>query len=359
MYPELNHRRVDYPSDNLSQLYALCEKHPGLTELLGLLPQIHLVIDTNIVLGELLFVTRSRRDASARSNLREVLDSGVVVPIAPTKMHEEVNRHIQRLAQELAIPEEKLRLAWIELKAKIEFLESSENPMPGTRVVDPCDIPFVNLFWKSGADAVLTRDKHISMMGAKAVRPEAMFELREYARSKSPEVTLRIGGVLVVGVPIASIVLLLKVIGAALRSFSNLPREVQFLLIGGALFAVIHPGTRRTITSTLSSLASNLEIPAKVLFDVFCELSMKIGEAQLDLKVKESLVGEVIPRRAETSLNSSIELSLKNMFGKQPWMSNSATTFSTTGRALTTPRKRRRKAFKRTRPLLVEPGTNH
>ena len=79
MCQELGRTKVVYPSDNLSPLYALCEKHPNLTELFALRPQIHLVIDTNVVLRELLFVTKSRRDDSARSALREVLDSGVVV----------------------------------------------------------------------------------------------------------------------------------------------------------------------------------------------------------------------------------------------------------------------------------------
>jgi predicted nucleic acid-binding protein len=294
----------------------LCEKYPKLVELLGMPPQIHLVLDTNAVFQELIFVTTSRRNATARSALREVLDSGVVVTIAPTKMHDEVKRHIPRLAQLRRVSEDKLRMAWIELQAKIEFREVAESAISGSRVADPYDLPFVRLYWTSGADAVLTSDKDISLMGAKTVRPEAMVQVRDYARSKSPEVTLRVGGVLVVGVSVGTIVLLLQVLGSALRNFSNLPRVTQVLLIGGALFAVIHPGTRRALASAFSSLASNLRLPARVLVDVFCELSMKIGETQLDLKIKESAVGQVIPRRAETSLNSSIESSLRNVFGK-------------------------------------------
>ena len=100
-------------------------------------------------------------------------------------------------------------------------------------------------------------------MGAKTVSAEAMLQVREYARSKSHEVTLRIGGALVVSVPIGSIVLLCKIIGVALRGFPNLPREVRFLLIGGALFAVIHPGTRRTIATALSFARFDLRTSSK------------------------------------------------------------------------------------------------
>lgn len=218
------------------------------------------------------------------------------------------------------------------------------------------DIPLLSLYWTSGADAVLTNDKDISLIGAKAVRLEAMAEVREYARSKSHEVTLRIGGVLVVGLPVGGIVLLLKIIGAALRSFSNLPREIQLLLIGGALFAIIHPGTPRTIAAALSSLASNLELPGRVLFDVFCELSVKFGEAQLDLKAKESAVKEVIPPRTQTSLGSSIEMFSKNVFGKQPRLSNPVVTSTGTRREIPSRRSRGRKAPKKNRSPLLQLG---
>jgi hypothetical protein len=63
--------KVAFPSDNLRSIYGLCEKHPMFVELFGMRPQIRLVIDTNIVLAELLFVTSKRRNESARTVLNE------------------------------------------------------------------------------------------------------------------------------------------------------------------------------------------------------------------------------------------------------------------------------------------------
>src|SRR5262245_27623528 len=111
------------PSDNLKSLYGLCDRHPFLNEVLGLLPRIRLVIDTNIVLQELLFVTKARRVSTARTALREVMDCGSVVTIAPEKLQEEVNRHLPRLAEEQQVPLAKLLSAWFEFKARIEFHE--------------------------------------------------------------------------------------------------------------------------------------------------------------------------------------------------------------------------------------------
>jgi predicted nucleic acid-binding protein len=131
MYSTLNQQpnkaTLTFPSDNLRSLYELCAKYPTLSELFGMRPQIRFVIDTNIVLDELLFVTTKRRKDSARTALREVLDSGVAVTIAPTKMHEEVNCHIPRLALERSVPEERFRQAWLDLQTQIEFRDVKES----------------------------------------------------------------------------------------------------------------------------------------------------------------------------------------------------------------------------------------
>jgi hypothetical protein len=295
--------RVTFPSDNLRPLYELCKKYPQLDEIFGMLPQFRFVIDTNSAIRELLFVTKSRRNPLARSSLREVMDSGLVVTIAPARIKEEVSRNIPRLAQEEDVAKEKLDQAWQEFQGRIEFSEDIESAIPAN-VAHLNDLPFVNLYLTSDADAVLTQDKHISMMGAKALAPDKLVSVRDYARSKSPEVTLRVGGVLVVGVSIGSVIALLKIIAAALRSFAKLPVEFQVLIIAGAIFAFVHPGSRRALSNSLSVIASSLKIPADIFVEVFAELIVKFGEAQLELKAKQTIVENTIPRRSLSTLPS-------------------------------------------------------
>jgi predicted nucleic acid-binding protein len=298
-YPALsqqpNEANVTFPSDNLRSLYELCEKYPSFAKLFGMGTQIRFVIDTNIVLDELLFVTTKRGKDSARTALREVLDSGLAITIAPTKLHEEVNRHIPRLALERSVPEEAFRQAWVELQTQIEFRDVKENPFPGQSLRDPDDIPFLELYLSSGVDAVLTRDKDIAAMGAKALGPEVLRPMRDYARAKSPEVSLRIGGVVVVGIPVVSLVAVLKVLATALRSFRNLRPELQLLLLGGVVLAVFHPTTRKALSAGVSSLAIGLKSSAGIFGEVFGEVALKIVDAQLELKAKQTVVEALIP----------------------------------------------------------------
>jgi predicted nucleic acid-binding protein len=289
------------PSDNLRSLYDLCDRYPVIADVLGMLPRIRLVIDTNIVLQELLFVTKSRRLDSARSALREVMDCGIVVTIAPTKLYEEVDEHLPRIAQAEGIPIEKMRSAWFEFQARIEFRAVQETgDVAGINVVDPDDLAFVTLYLTSDVHAVLTHDKDISSMGAETLGINDVMRVRDYARAKSPEVTIRVGGMLVVGVAIGGLVALVKLIGGLLRSFSKLSPEVQMLLVAGAIFAVLHPTTRKMLAAGISAIGENLKGPSVIFGDVCAEISLQMNAAQLTVKEKQVPVDSILNKRLTT-----------------------------------------------------------
>jgi predicted nucleic acid-binding protein len=282
-------------SDSLRPMYELCKKYPSLSELFDMRLQIRLVLDTNVVIDELLFVTSKRRKDSARTALREAMDSGVILTIAPTKMHEEVDRHIPRLARERSLPEAKFREAWQDLQTRIEFREVKTNPLQRENVRDQNDIEFVVLYKRSRADAVLTRDRDIPAMGAKSVGPEVLPSVRDYARAKSPEVSLRIGNAVIFGIPIAAVAALAKLLSAAWRTIRNLSPELQFLLLSGAILAALHPRSRKALRAGFSSLGSGLKTSTGVFAQVIGELSLEIEAAQLEVKAKQTAVENLIP----------------------------------------------------------------
>src|ERR1041384_6839099 len=187
--------KIPFASENLRPLYQLCEKQPAFGDIFDLYPRIRLVIDSNIVVEEILFVATRRTKPTARSILREVLDSGVLITVAPIELREEIERHIPRLAKLRRVSEEPLRKAWSDLQTQIDFQKVRSPTNFAAEVVDRYDLPFVDLYLESGAVGVLTRDADISAMGAKTINPEVLRPLREYARAKAPEVGLRIGGV--------------------------------------------------------------------------------------------------------------------------------------------------------------------
>lgn len=295
-------------SDSLRPVYELCETYPALSKLFDMRIRIRLVLDTNIVIDELLFVTSKRRNPSARTALREAMDSGVILTIAPTKMREEVDKHIPRLARERSVPEATLNEAWQDLQTRIEFREVKTNPLERENVRDQDDIEFVVLYKKSGADAVLTRDLDIPAMGAKSVGPEVLPSVRDYARAKSPEVSLRIGNVLIFGIPIAALAALAKLLSVAWRTIRSLSPELQFLLLSGAILAVSHPRSRKALRAGFSSLASGLKTSTGVFAEVVGDLSLETQVAQLEVKAKQTVVENLIPTNQPWAVRSESTL---------------------------------------------------
>jgi predicted nucleic acid-binding protein len=289
-------------------MYELCKKYPSLSKAFDMTLQIRLVLDTNVVIDELLFVTCKRRNDSARTALREAMDSGVILTIAPTKMHEEVERHISRLARKRSLPEAKLREAWADLKTRIEFHEVEKNSLQSQNVRDKNDIEFVVLYKTSGADAVLTRDLDIPAMGAKSVGPEVIPWVRDYARAKSPEVSLRIGNLVILGIPIAGLAVLAKLLSIAWRTVRNLSPEFQFLLLTGTVFAALHPYTRRALRAGFASLVSGMSTSTGVFAEVVGELSLETQAAQVEVRAKQAVVESLIPINQPSRLSSSTNL---------------------------------------------------
>lgn len=311
-------------SDSLRPMYELCKKYPSLSKVFDMHLQIRLVLDTNIVIGELLFVASKRRNASARTALREAMDSGVILTIAPTKMHEEVDRHIPRLARERSLPEAKLREAWQDLQTRIEFHEVKTNPVQRENARDQDDVEFVVLYKKSGADAVLTRDLDIPAMGAKSVGPDVLPSVRDYARVKSPEVSLRIGNILIFGIPVAAVAAVAKLLSAAWRTIRNLSPELQFLLLTGAILAALHPRSRKAVRDGFSSLGSGLKTSTGVFAQVMGELSLQFQAAQLEVKGKQTVVENLIPISTQPAVATTVALVSR----KQPLRTRKATSRS-------------------------------
>jgi predicted nucleic acid-binding protein len=291
------------PSDDLLRLRDLFLNWPPFFRLLGIPPPFRLVIDTNAVVGELLHLVKSRRNPSARTGLQEAVDSGAVVAFAPPKLRDEIAKHLPRLAREGGVPEESLRRAWAEYQSRINFVDvRPTSAEEAASAADPDDLPFVYLYRKLDADAVLSRDRHIRAMGARIVEPEMMLHVRNYAREKAPEVTLRAGTFIVTAPALVGTHALVKLLARAAKGFAELPVGVQLALLAGALAACAHPRSRKALSTFVSARASELREPARVLLDAAGGLMGQLGAAEERVRLRRELLEHSVPRAAKRPL---------------------------------------------------------
>jgi predicted nucleic acid-binding protein len=294
---------VSVPSDELLRLRDLFLNWPPFFRLLEIPPPFRLVIDTNAVVEELLYLVKSRRNPSARTGLQEAIDSGAVVAFAPPKLRDEIAKHLPRLAREGGIPEESLRRAWAGYQSRITFVdvrEASAEEM--SSAVDPDDLPFVYLYRKLDADAVLSRDRDIGEMGAHSVELEVMLCVRDYAREKAPEVTLRAGALVVTVPAFVGAHALIKLLRMAAKGFAELPVAVQLALLAGALAACVHPGSRKGMSRFVSARASELREPARVLLDAAGGFMGQLGAAEERVRLRRKSLEHSVQRAAKRPL---------------------------------------------------------
>jgi predicted nucleic acid-binding protein len=293
------------PSDNLLHLRELFLTWQPFFRLLEVVPQFRLVIDTNVVIEELLYLVKSRKNPSARTSLQEAVDSGAVVALAPFKLRDEIIRHIPRLAEERSIPEESLRQAWLEYQLRINFVDvgpiSAEDE---ASAADPDDLPFVYLYRKVNADAVLSRDRHIRAMGARSVELEVVIHIRDYARAKAPEVTLRAGAFIVTAPLVAGAHALVKLLIRAAKGIAKLPPVVQLALLAGAAVVGAHPRSRKALSTFASERVVKLKEPALVALSVLQALMEQLDAAEQQVWSKQEILERSIPRAAKRPLRS-------------------------------------------------------
>lgn len=275
------------PSDDLAPVRELIAGIPSLAQIFDIFPQLRFVVDSNVIIGDLIWLAKTRENPSARTSLQEVIDAGAVIAFAPARLCEEVEKHIPKLARKNGIPEEMLREEWLNYQTYLRFCDVEEVVAEyGQQVIDPNDLPFVSLYGQVGAAAVISKDPHISAMGAPTVKLDVIIQLRDYSRSKSVEVTIKMGGYILTGITIEMVFETLKL---AASLFKKLPSWMQVGLIVAAGILLLYPKSRGQINAYLTTVSKKFHIAFAEVKPVLAELIRTLNTESN--KASKSLAG--------------------------------------------------------------------
>jgi len=146
-------------SDLLPHLLGLIQAFPSLRPLFPQILQVRVVIDANIVQGELRWRLKSRKRKDARSALQEVLACGILVAYAPHFLEEEIIEHAPRIAAETRRTLEEVLLEWEDLRAHIFFYTAQAKAEIDVSRADPDDVPYIDTMEQIASQAIYTRDR--------------------------------------------------------------------------------------------------------------------------------------------------------------------------------------------------------
>lgn len=147
--------------------------------------QVGLILDANVVIGDLLWLARKRTDPAARTKLMELMDCELVRAHAPVFLVQEINLHLPLLAAEHAIDLKALRALWHQYRKRIRFVAVG-GPAKKAANGDPKDVPYLHLQQKLSYP-IAYRDTDIPRMGGTVVRIQRFGALRADSRQTAVE----------------------------------------------------------------------------------------------------------------------------------------------------------------------------
>ncbi len=252
--------------------------------------QVDVILDANVVIHDLLWLARKRKNPTARTELMELMECSVVRAHAPHYLIREMRVNLPELAEQHRLDLGKLQSLWKEYRKTITFVAvGGPDKRPG--VIDPKDAPYIRL-QKKLSFPIASADPHIPAMGGRVVRIQIFSSLRAYSRSAAIEYQFKM-----TGVGSAMMMSLLFEAGVALaQQASKIPPPVIWggLIVAGLLLA--HPISRKRIFEISAGLfdggAMALEAAAGVILPMLDEHYSAQERARLNLADAQTALSE-------------------------------------------------------------------
>lgn len=275
-------------SSKLKELRVVAQSWKESSAIIGSAAQFQLVVDANIILGDLIWLVSKRTNDSAKTQLMETIEAETIDIYAPPIFFDEVEEKIPLLATEKGLDINLMYEHWEIYKTKIKLsLPDSDKVQVLRGGKDPDDAEYIALEQTMGASGVISKNHDIRQMGGNQISITCITHLRNYSRSTSIELNIKVNGVMFAKVSLASIRGLFEGSKALINGIAKAPDWVKFALLAGGLFVVLHPGTRATVANSLKTVLHGIGEATPTIIALIAEAAVLAekhkSEAQVHL----------------------------------------------------------------------------
>lgn len=272
-------------SDKLKELRRVIQSCEDLNNLLEGAAQFSLVVDSNIIIGDILWFVEERRFADAKTHLMEIIEAGTVKVFVPPSLLAEVEEKIPLIAEEKKLSEGEMYGYWEIYKTMLVVQEPDADCVENLRSgIDPDDADFVALEKTIPANGIFSKDKHIGMMGGNQISIQCIGHLRNYSRAKSIELNIKVNGVMFVKVSVAAIRGLSVKIKNLIDGISAAPDWLKMALIAGGLLVVLHPNARENLACGLRAMLVSVTEATPTVIACIAEIAVFLNEHEQKAK---------------------------------------------------------------------------
>jgi predicted nucleic acid-binding protein len=257
--------------------------------------QVDVILDANVVLRDLMWLSRKRKYPRGRPEVLELLECKTVRAHAPTFLIQEIESKIPKLAQQHRIPEGILREHWEHYRLRITFVDVG-GPSRGRKVRDRKDTPYIRLQRKLEFP-IASHDRDIAAMGGKVLRMQVFGSLKMYSRNTAVEFHLKVTGVGSAFALFGLANLFSQGTKSLTTQIGKLPKPVLWLAVALMAIALLHPESRKRIFAMIDRLmsgtAATLEFAFSALQPVFTEHYSAKEKAALGLAEAKTLLSSL------------------------------------------------------------------
>lgn len=237
------------PSDKLKELRELVSASADLQKLVGVAVRFKLVVDANVILGDIRWLAFKRKNDKARTSLLETIAAGTVDVYVPPSLFDEVEEHIDRFAREEGLDKEAMHVQWREYQSKLTVCEPDSEVVRDLQQKegDPDDAFYVALAAMIGAPGVVSNDRDIEQLGGNRISVECIVSLREYSRAAAIECHIKCMGVTLGKVAGVAILGLIAGVKSLIEGIGKAPDWLKLVMLLVALYCIFNPEAREKI----------------------------------------------------------------------------------------------------------------
>lgn len=220
-----------FRSNTRSEMLAGLRQMEGMKSLIGPLAQFTIVVDANILLGDLIWLVGKRKNPQATTELMECIAAGTIVAYVTRSVLDEVNEHIPNIAVEKGLSESALREEWEAYRKRLTVRTPRKHLVDRYKDgQDPDDAPTVALEKMLRADGIFTKDTDIAAMGGMVIELDFTQRARDYSRKTAVAATIKLSGGMALTVSWAAFKVAWKSMQGVVVWVKSLPPAVQGIL---------------------------------------------------------------------------------------------------------------------------------
>ena len=239
-----------------SEMLGVLRNIDGAKQWIGPLAKFDIVVDANIIIGDLIWLVSKRKKPDAVTELMECIQAGTIVAYIARSVLTEVDEHISTIAAAKNLSEAALRQEWKTYRKLVKIRTPRKVLVDRYKKGrDPDDAPTIALEKMVRADGILSKDADIPAMGGLVIEMEFTKRAREYSRKTAVAATIRLSSGTAIIVSWAVLEITWKSIQRTTAWFTRLPTPVQLILFVAVVAVVSNRHTQKRVTSLIAQIS--------------------------------------------------------------------------------------------------------